>query len=49
MVLRADPTKRNPPGAGLGSSQKAEFPKEKMDEFEGGPPGSHTLPGPWVQ
>ena len=39
----ADPTKRNPPGAGLSEKSKAEFPPEKMAEFEGGPPGSVPL------
>ena len=40
MLRGADPTKRNPPGAGLSEKSKAEFPPEKMAEFEGGPPGS---------
>ncbi len=45
---RADPTKRNPPGAGLSAGSKADFPPEKMAEFGGedrGPPGAtRSLP-----
>lgn len=45
---RADPTKRNPPGAGLSAGSKADFPPEKQAEFGGedrGPPGA-ALPLP---
>ncbi|KAK9821292.1 hypothetical protein WJX81_001710 [Elliptochloris bilobata] len=42
VISVKNPTKRNPPGAGLGGSQKAEFPKDKMEEFEGGPPGGYA-------
>lgn len=46
MLCGTDPTKRNPPGAGLSEGTKAEFPPEKMEEFGGkdrGPPGATNL------
>lgn len=39
FFLTQNPEVKNPPNAGLGKNQKADYPEEKKEEFEGTPGG----------